>query len=84
MTNANATATETTTLATRIEVVCKPFRHYPRGSYRVAVEADGSVLVFDSIARHYTHCHSLSRRSQARIRSLGRAVRVASIEAVRS
>ena len=34
---------------------------------RVIVEADGSVLVWDEVAGHYTRCHSLSRRAERRI-----------------
>jgi hypothetical protein len=37
---------------------------------RVAVEPDGSVLVWDSIAGHYTRCHSLGPSAVRRIRRL--------------
>jgi hypothetical protein len=37
---------------------------------RVAVESDGSVLVWDSIAGHYTRCHSLGASAVRRIRRL--------------
>lgn len=41
-------------------------------SQRVLVEADGTVLVWDSVAGHYTHCHSMSEQDQARARKAAR------------
>ncbi len=38
--------------------------------YRFAVEADGTVRVWDSVAGHYTTCHSLSASAVRRIRKL--------------
>jgi hypothetical protein len=39
-------------------------------SHKMRVEGDGTVQVWDSVAGHYTRCHSLSRRAVARIRKL--------------
>ena len=39
---------------------------------RVLVRED-AVLVWDALAGHYTRCHALSERAQARIRKLARA-----------
>ena len=38
--------------------------------YRAKVDADGTVRVWDSVARHYTLCHSLTERQMARVRRL--------------
>lgn len=40
---------------------------------RVMVEADGSVLVWDSVAGHYTRCHSMSESAIRRARKLASA-----------
>lgn len=53
-----------------ITAVAKPFSTFPRGAYKFLVEADGTVTVWDEIAEHYTHCHSMSARTMARIRHL--------------
>ena len=37
---------------------------------RCRLDADGSVLVWDDLARHYTRCHSLGQSAQRRIRRL--------------
>jgi hypothetical protein len=44
----------------------------PRYYRRVAVEADGSVLAWDSIAESYTRCHRLSEAQQDEARRLAR------------
>jgi len=31
-----------------------------RGTYRAIVDADGNVLVWDSVGGHYTRCHALT------------------------
>jgi hypothetical protein len=31
-----------------------------RGTYRAIVDADGAVRVWDSVAGHYTRCHTLT------------------------
>jgi len=37
--------------------------------YRAIVEADGTVRVWDSVAGHYTACHSLTPRQIANIKA---------------
>jgi len=56
----------------RAELVvrCRPWAHRMLVTARVAVESDGSVLVWDSIAGHYTRCHSLGASAVRRIRRL--------------
>lgn len=39
-----------------------------RGTYRARVDADGTVRVWDSVAGHYTTCHSLTARQIASAR----------------
>lgn len=39
---------------------------------RVMVDGDGCVVVYDPIAGHYTHVHSLPRRTIATIRRIAR------------
>lgn len=55
-----------------ITMSTKAFSGYGRGTYRLQVDADGTVRVWDSIAGHFTACHSMSARSQqiARRRAL--------------
>jgi len=55
-----------------IEAVEKPFSSFPRALHSFGVDPDGTVTVYDSVAGHYTICHSLSADSQARIRRLAR------------
>ena len=56
----------------RVELVarCRPWAHRMLVNARIAVEPDGSVLVWDSIAGHYTLCHSLGASAVRRIRRL--------------
>ena len=42
-----------------------------------AVDADGTVTVYDTIAGYYTSCHSLSARDLGRVRAAARRVRAA-------
>lgn len=53
----------------------KPFTSEPVGEYRFSVESDGTVRVWDSVAGHYTLCHSLTSRSARRIANIARAGR---------
>ena len=46
----------------------KAFSSEGPGTYRVLVTSDGDVLVWDSIAGHYTRCHALTPSAQARLR----------------
>jgi len=41
----------------------KAFSTETRRPYRMTVDADGTVRVYDSTAGHYTTCHSMSERS---------------------
>jgi hypothetical protein len=52
----------------KLTIRCRAFAQEGVRSNRVAVEADGTVRVWDSVAGHYTTCHSLSAKTQARIR----------------
>lgn len=55
---------------TIITVRCRAFHSETGPSlHRVCVE-DGLVRVWDNIAEYYTFCHSLSRRTEARIIAL--------------
>lgn len=64
---AKAIITQTYPLAVEARVRCKPWTMYPMGMQRVEVYADGSVLVWDDVACHFTRAHSLSRRAERRI-----------------
>jgi hypothetical protein len=37
------------------------------------VDTDGQMLVYDSVAKHFTRCHSLSKTAERRIRKLAAA-----------
>jgi hypothetical protein len=54
-----------------LTIRCKAFSGEGVRLNRVLVEPgrDGAVLVWDSVAGHYTTCHSLSAKTQDRIRS---------------
>lgn len=55
-----------------ITIRAKAFSTEPLGTYRATVEGDGTVRVYDSVAGHYTTCHSLSASALRRIRRLAR------------
>ena len=40
------------------------------GSYQFTIEADGTVRVYDSIAKHFTLHHGMTPREEGRIRNL--------------
>jgi len=46
-----------------ITMTTKAFSTETRRPYRMTVDADGTVRVYDSTAGHYTTCHSMSERS---------------------
>lgn len=46
--------------------LCEPGRYYRT----CLVESDGSVLAWDSVADHFTSCHSLSEAQQDEARRL--------------
>jgi hypothetical protein len=52
----------------------KFFTDYGVQKLAVIVQDHGAVLVWDSIASHYTSCHALSRAAQQRIVSKARAL----------
>jgi hypothetical protein len=54
-----------------LAIRCKAFSGEGVRLNRVLVEPgrNGAVLVWDSVAGHYTSCHSLSDKTQAKIRS---------------
>ncbi len=39
-------------------------------THRCILDADGTVRVYDPVAGHYTRCHSMPPRDQARARKL--------------
>ena len=58
---------------TVIEARAKAFRGHGVGVYRFEVDGE-EVRVWDSIAGHYTLCHSLSESAKRRILKLAREV----------
>ena len=54
------------------EITCRARAFAGRGveTIRCRLDADGSVLVWDDLARHYTRCHSLGKSAHRRIRRL--------------
>jgi hypothetical protein len=55
-----------TTITTR----ARAFAGRPIESVRCRIDPDGAVLVWDSVAGHYTRVHSLSESAIRRIRRL--------------
>jgi len=51
-----------------ITMTTKAFSTERKGQYSIAVDADGTVKVYDSIAGHYTTCHAMTERSMAAAR----------------
>ena len=56
------------TTSTRFTARVKAFSCEGIRLNRIQIDADGTVRVYDSIAGHYTRCHSLSPKTQARLR----------------
>lgn len=56
-----------------ITAKAKAFSSEPVKTHKFTVEADGTVRVWDSVAKHYTSCHSLSKSAIARIRKIAAA-----------
>ena len=54
-----------------LTIRCKAFSGEGARENKVLVEPgrNGAVLVWDSVAGHYTACHSLSAKTQAKIQS---------------
>ena len=63
----NITANQDVELTIR----CKAFRGEGVRENKILVEPgkNGRVLVWDSVAGHYTSCHSIAARAQAKIKS---------------
>ncbi len=60
------------TNAIHTTVACRAFTTESAREYAVLIEG-ADVLVWDSVAGYYTSCHSLSKRTQARIAKQARA-----------
>ena len=61
---------------TNITMRAKAFSGEGVREHRLAVDGDGTVRVWDSVAGHYTLCHSLSGAAIARAREIAaKAVR---------
>ena len=60
--------TRETTVRTR----AKAWTGYGVAKIKCRVDADGTVWVYDSVAGHYTTCHSLSDSAVRRIRRLAK------------
>lgn len=56
--------------STEITARAKAFSHEGIKNHKFCVNADGTVLVWDSLAGYFTTCHSLSKSAEARIRKL--------------
>ena len=53
-----------------LKIRAKAFTGEGVRSHKCMVDTDGTVRVWDSVAGHYTTCHSLSVAAQRRIRRL--------------
>jgi hypothetical protein len=53
-----------------ITMRCKAFSSAAVSVYRLGVSSDGTVRVYDSVAGHYTVCHSLGQAAIRRARKL--------------
>jgi hypothetical protein len=60
----------TTTESTKITARAKAFRGEGVREHRFLIDADGTVRVWDSLAGHYTTCHTMSQAVQKRIAKL--------------
>lgn len=59
-------------LTSEITARAKAFSSEGIKTHKFAVDTDGTVRVWDSVAGHYTTCHSLSKSAEARIRKLAK------------
>ncbi|MGH8261387.1 MAG: hypothetical protein ACREUG_17025 [Steroidobacteraceae bacterium] len=55
-----------------LTVRAKTFAREGVRQHQVMVGTDGTVRVYDSVAGHYTTCHSMSPSAQRRIRQLAK------------
>jgi hypothetical protein len=58
---------------TYLTIRCRAFRCEGVRRNRIRVSPDGTIRVYDSVAGCYVTLHSLSQRTQARIRRLDAA-----------
>jgi hypothetical protein len=56
------------TTETYFDTRAKAFSGQGVRTHRVSVDSDGTVRVYDNVAKHYTTCHALTERQQERIR----------------
>jgi hypothetical protein len=69
----SATASEGWTRANALRIRARAWTGYPVGTVLVHVRPDGAVCAWDSVACHWTTCHSLSPRAIAKARALAAA-----------
>ena len=64
-------ATVTASQDVELTIRCKAFSGEGVRENKILVEPgkNGRVLVWDSVADHYTACHSIAARTQAKIKS---------------
>lgn len=55
-----------------VTIRAKAFHGRGVETVRVQVEKDGTVRVWDSVAGHYTLCHSLSKSAHARVKKMAK------------
>lgn len=60
------------TTETKFTARCKAFSTEGVRMNAISVDADGTVRVWDDVARCYTTCHSLSAAAQRRLRKLAK------------
>jgi len=53
-------------MANYTTMTCKTFAAFTRSEYRIKVDDNGAVSVYDDVAGHYTTCHSLSVAARRR------------------
>lgn len=59
------------TTTTPIKMSCKAFSADRKPVlHSLMVSSDGSVLVYDDVAEHFTRCHAMSDRAMNRARKL--------------
>lgn len=58
----------------RFTARCRAFASEGVREHRVKVDSDGTVRVWDSVAGHYTTCHSLSAGAERRLVAEARAL----------
>lgn len=59
-------------METIVTIRCKAFTNGRIEDQRCMVESDGTVRVYDSVAGHYTTCHTMSESAIRRARTAAR------------